>query len=84
MKNLNEKIQSLIEGAKYDMPLISSRGKIYRVTDKAIQLNCVNNGMIWIPKSQIVYIDEVTTEITLSSWIEGKINSNPRISGGAY
>ena len=84
MKKLNEKIQALTEGTKYDMPLIGSRGKLYRVTDKAIQLNCVNNGMIWIPKSQIIYIDEVTTEITLSSWIEGKINSNPRISSGAY
>ena len=56
MKKLNEKIQSLTEGTKYDIPLIGSRGKLYRVTDKAIQLNCVNNGMIWIPKSQIVHI----------------------------
>ena len=84
MRTLNEKIQALTEGTKYDMPLIGSRGKLHRVTDKAIQLNCVNNGMIWIPKSQIVYIDEVTTEVTLSSWIEGKINSSPRTSGGAY
>ena len=84
MKSLNEKIQALKEGTKYNMPLISSKGKLYRVTEKAIQLNCVNNGMVWIPKSQIVDIDEVTTEITLSTWIENKINAAPTNSGGAY
>lgn len=84
MKNLNEKIQALKEGTKYNMPLISSKGKLYRVTEKAIQLNCVNNGMVWIPKSQIVNIDEVTTEITLSTWIENKINAAPTNSGSAY
>ena len=84
MKNLNEKIQALKEGTKYNMPLISSKGKLYRVTEKAIQINCVNNGMVWIPKSQIVDIDEVTTEITLSTWIENKINAAPTNSGGAY
>ncbi len=84
MKTLNEKIQALKEGTKYNMPLISSKGKIYRVTEKAIQLNCVNNGMVWIPKSQIADIDTVTNEITLSTWIENKINSAPQCSGGAY
>tara|TARA_R110002126_G_scaffold13_3_gene247 strand:- start:1077 stop:1334 length:258 start_codon:yes stop_codon:yes gene_type:complete len=85
MRTLNEKIQALTEGTKYDMPLIGSRGKLYRVTDKAIQINCINvGGTIWIPKSQIVSIDEVTTEIILSSWLEGKINSKSRTSGGAY
>ena len=78
------KSQELKEGTKYNMPLISSRGNIYRVTEKAIQLNCVNNGMIWIPKSQIVDIDELTKEITLSSWIESKINASPKNNSGAY
>ena len=84
MKTVNEKIQALKEGTKYNMPLIGSKGKLYRVTEKAIQLNCANNGMVWIPKSQIVDIDTVTTEITLSTWIENKINSAPQGSGGAY
>ena len=84
MKNLNEKIQALREGTKFDIPLISSKGKLYRVTEKAIQLNCVNNGMIWIPKSQICDIDETTGEILLSNWIEKKINSKSNVSGGAY
>jgi len=84
MKKLNEKIQSLIEGTKYDIPLISSRGKLYRVTEKAIQLNCVNNGMIWIPKSQICDIDETNGEILLSNWIENKINRLNGTSSGAY
>ena len=84
MKTLNEKIQTLKEGTKYNMPLISSKGNIYRVTEKAIQLNCVNNGMIWIPKSQIIDIDELTKKITLSSWIENKINASPKNSSGAY
>jgi hypothetical protein len=84
MKNLSEKIQALKEGTKYNMPLISSKGKLYRVTEKAIQLNCANNGMLWIPKSQIIDIDEVTTDITLSAWIENKINAVPTRNGGAY
>jgi len=84
MKKLNEKIQSLIEGTKYDIPLIGSRGKLYRVTEKAIQLNCVNNGMIWIPKSQICDIDETNGEILLSNWIENKINRLNGTSSGAY
>ena len=84
MKNLNEKIKALKEGTKYNMPLISSRGNLYRVTEKAIQLNCANNGMVWIPKSQIIDIDEITTNITLSTWIENKINSVPTRSSGAY
>jgi len=84
MKKLNEKIQSLIEGTKYDIPLIGSRGKLYRVTEKAIQLNCVNNGMIWIPKSQICDIDETNGEILLSNWIEHKINRLNGTSSGAY
>ncbi len=84
MTNLNEKIKALKEGTKYNIPLISSRGKLYRVTEKAIQLNCVNNGMIWIPKSQIIDIDLVTTDITLSAWIEEKINKLDGTSSGAY
>ena len=74
MKSLNEKIQALKEGTKFNIPLISSRGKLYKVTDKAFQINCVNNGMIWIPKSQIIDIDQITGEIQLSSWMEQKIN----------
>ena len=84
MGNLNDKIQALREGTKFDIPLISSKGKLYRVTEKAIQLNCVNNGMVWIPKSQICDIDETTGEIILSSWIENKINSKSNFSAGSY
>ena len=84
MKNLEQKIQGLSEGTKFNIPLISSRGKLYRVTEKAIQLNCVNNGMVWIPKSQICDIDETTGEILLSSWIEQKINQLNGTSSGAY
>ena len=84
MKTLKQKIQSLKEGSKYNIPLIGSRGKLYKVTEKAIQLNCVNNGMIWIPKSQIVSFDEITNEMVLSSWIENKINAAPTSTSGAY
>ena len=84
MKSLTQKVQSLKEGVKFDIPLIGSRGKLYRVTEKAIQLNCANNGMVWIPKSQICDIDETTGEILLSNWIENKINSSSKVSGGAY
>lgn len=74
MKKLSQKIKNLKEGVKFNIPLISSRGKLYKVTDKAIQINCVNNGFVWIPKSQICDIDETTGEIIISSWIEQKIN----------
>ena len=84
MKSLNEKIQALKEGTKFNIPLISSRGKLYKVTDKAFQINCVNNGMIWIPKSQIIDIDQITGEIQLSSWMEQKINKLDRTSSWAY
>ena len=84
MKSLKQKIEALKEGTKFNIPLISSRGKLYRVTEKAIQLNCVNNGMIWIPKSQIIDIDSITNEIILSNWIEEKINRINDRSSGAY
>ena len=84
MKSLQQKIEALKEGTKYNIPLISSRGKLYRVTEKAIQLNCVNNGMIWIPKSQIIDIDLITNEMILSNWIEEKINRINDRSSGAY
>ena len=84
MKTLEQKIEGLNEGTKFNIPLISSRGKLYRVTKKAIQLNCVNNGMVWIPKSQICDIDETTGEILLSNWIEQKINQLNGTSSGAY
>ena len=57
MKNLHQKINDLTQGDAIDISSISSYGSIYRVTDKAIQLNCVNNGMLWIPKSQIIDIE---------------------------
>tara|TARA_R110002051_G_scaffold280276_1_gene341880 strand:- start:372 stop:626 length:255 start_codon:yes stop_codon:yes gene_type:complete len=84
MKNLEQKIKCLSEGTEFNIPLIESRGKLYRVTEKAIQINCVNNGMVWIPKSQICDIDETTGEILLSTWIEQKINRLPKTSSGAY
>ena len=84
MKNLEQKIKSLSEGTKSNIPLIGSRGKLYRVTEKAFQINCVNNGMVWIPKSQICDIDETTGEILLSTWIEQKINRLAKTSSGAY
>ena len=84
MKSLNEKIQSLKEGTKFNIPLISSKGKLYKVTDKAFQINCVNNGFVWIPKSQIIDIDQITGEIQLSSWMEQKINKLDGTSSGAY
>ena len=84
MKTLEQKINELKEGSKFDIPLISSKGNLYRVTDKAIQLNCVNNGMVWIPKSQICSIDQTTGEIILSTWIEQKINKLDGTSSGAY
>jgi hypothetical protein len=84
MKNLEQKIQRLRKGTKFNIPLIGSRGKLYRVTEKAIQINCVNNGMVWIPKSQICDIDETTGEILLSNWIEQKINRLNGTLSGAY
>lgn len=84
MKTLEQKIEELTKGTKVDIPLISTRCNLYRVTEKAIQLNCVNNGMIWIPKSQICDIDQTTGEMLLSSWIEKKINKLDGISSGAY
>ena len=84
MKNLKQKIQALSEGTKFNIPLIGSRGKLYRVTEKAIQINCVNNGMVWIPKSQICDIDETTGEMLLSNWIEQKINRLNGTLSGAY
>lgn len=84
MKTLNQKIAELQENTKFQISLISSKGKLHKVTDKAIQLNCVNNGMIWIPKSQIIDIDQVTSEIQLSSWMERKINQLDGTSSGAY
>tara|TARA_R110002074_G_scaffold240506_3_gene412231 strand:+ start:1235 stop:1489 length:255 start_codon:yes stop_codon:yes gene_type:complete len=84
MKTLEQKIEELTEGTKVDIPLISSRCTLYRVTPKAIQLNCVNNGMVWIPKSQICDIDQTTGEMVLSSWIEEKINRLDGTSSGAY
>lgn len=84
MKNLEQKIHELTEGMKVDIPLIGSRCTLYRVTPKAIQLNCVNNGMVWIPKSQICAIDQTTGEILLSQWIENKINKPNGTSSGAY
>lgn len=84
MKSLKQKIGSLAAGTKYKIPSIESRGELYRVTENAIQLNCVNNGCIWIPKSQILDIDEITGEIQLTSWIEGKINKTSGRGSGAY
>ncbi len=84
MKNLNQKIENLEQGTKVKIPLIGSSCNLYRVTEKAIQLNCVNNGMVWIPKSQIIDIDSVTGEIILSKWIEEKINKLDGTSSGAY
>tara|TARA_Y100000310_G_C20308429_1_gene635062 strand:+ start:397 stop:657 length:261 start_codon:yes stop_codon:yes gene_type:complete len=84
IRTLEHKIEGLKEGTKFHIPLISSQGKLYRVTEKAIQINCVNNGMVWIPKSQICDIDETTGEILLSAWIEQKINRLNGTSSGAY
>lgn len=84
MRTLKQKIEALTEGTKFNIPLIGSRGELYRVTEKALQINCVNNGMAWIPKSQIVSIDEITKEIVLSTWIENKINQLSGTAGGAY
>tara|TARA_R110000803_G_scaffold167176_1_gene230442 strand:+ start:151 stop:405 length:255 start_codon:yes stop_codon:yes gene_type:complete len=84
MKKLEQKINELKEGTNFDIPLIGSKGKLYRVTEKAIQINCVNNGMTWIPKSQICDIDQTTGEILLSTWIEQKINQLDKTSSGAY
>ena len=84
MKNLEQKIEELTENTKVDIPLIGSRCTLYRVTPKAIQLNCANNGMVWIPKSQICAIDQTTGEMVLSSWIEEKINRLDGTSSGAY
>lgn len=84
MKNLEQKIEELTESTKVNIPLIGSRCTLYRVTPKAIQLNCANNGMVWIPKSQIIDIDEITGEMVLSSWIEEKINRLDGTSSGAY
>ena len=84
MKTLQQKIEELTEGTKVDISLIGSRCTLYRVTPKAIQLNCVNNGMVWIPKSQICDIDQTTGEMVLSSWIEEKINRLDGTSSGAY
>ena len=84
MKNRNQKIQSLKEGVKFNIPLIGSRGRIYRVTEKAIQINCANNGMLWIPKMQINDIDETTGEILLTNGRVRKINRKRRGSSVAY
>jgi hypothetical protein len=84
MKNLNQKIEKLEKGTKVNIPLIGSRCSLYCVTEKAIQLNCVNNGMVWIPKSQIIDFDEITGEMILSNWIEEKINRLDGRSSGAY
>ena len=84
MKALEDKIQALKEGTKFIIPLISSSGNLYRVTENAIQLNCVNNGFLWIPKSQIIDIDESNGEIQLSLWLEKKLNQKSRTSSGAY
>lgn len=84
MKSLNQKIGALVAGTKYKIPSIESRGELYGVTENAIQLNCVNNGSVWIPKSQILNIDEITGEIQITSWIERKIMRTNGRSSGAY
>lgn len=84
MKTLKDKINSLREGTVFNIPLIGSRGKLYKVTEKAIQINCANNGFVWIPKSQIVSFDEITGEMHLSLWMEKQINAKSRTSSGAY
>lgn len=84
MKSLNQKIEALKEATTFKITLISSKGQLYKVTDKAIQINCVNNGFVWIPKSQIIDIDEITGEIQLSSWMEQKINKLDGSLSGAY
>jgi hypothetical protein len=84
MKTLQNKIQSLSVGTKYKISSINSRGQIYRVTENAIQLNCMSVGMAWIPKSQIIDIDELTGEIQISLWFEKKLNEKSHASSGAY
>ena len=81
MKTLHEKIQSLQEGTKFDIPMISLKSKISRVTDKAIELG---GGNGWIPKSAIVSFDELTGEMHLSLWLETKLNQKSRTNSCAY
>ena len=56
MKTLQEKIEAIKEGTKFNIPMISLKSKISRVTDKAIELG---GGNGWIPKSAIVSFDEL-------------------------
>ena len=81
MKTLQEKIEGLKEGATFYIPMISLKSKISRISEKAIELG---GGNGWIPKSQIVSIDELTGEMHLSLWLEKKLNEKPRTSSGAY
>jgi len=81
MKTLEDKIQALKEGTKFDIPMISLKSKISRVTDKAIELG---GGNGWIPKSAIVSFDELTGEMHLSLWLQKKLNEKSRTRGGAY
>ena len=75
MKNLNQRINELNQGDAIDISSIGSQGKLYRVTDKAIQLNCVNNGMVWIPKSQIIHIEIGSRKEYSQSDVENNYNT---------
>ena len=81
MKTLQEKIEAIKEGTKFNIPMISLKSKISRVTDNAIELG---SGNVWIPKSQIVSFDELTGEMQLSLWLEKKLNEKSRTNSGAY
>ena len=81
MKTLQEKIEAIKEGTKFNIPMISLKSKISRVTDNAIELG---GGNGWIPKSQIVSFDELTGEMQLSLWLEKKLNEKSRTNSGAY
>ena len=81
MKTLQEKIEAIKEGTKFNIPMISLKSKISRVTDNAIELG---GGNGWIPKSQIVSFDELTGEMQLSLWLEKKLNEKSRKNSGAY
>jgi CRISPR/Cas system CSM-associated protein Csm5 (group 7 of RAMP superfamily) len=81
MKTLQEKIEAIKEGTKFNIPMISLKSKISRVTDKAIELG---GGNGWIPKSAIVSFDELTGEMQLSLWLEKKLNEKSRTNSGAY
>jgi CRISPR/Cas system CSM-associated protein Csm5 (group 7 of RAMP superfamily) len=81
MRTLQNKIESLVVGTKFDIPMISLKSKISRITENAIELG---GGNGWIPKSQIISFDELTGEMHLSLWLEKKLNEKSRTASGAY